>query len=794
MRRLTAVVSLACLFLLLPAAGLAQTPVIRQIIPDHGIAGWPDTELRIIGTGFIPTSGGTPPKTVVYWWVGPSLDQISPSSVTETEIRVIVPAFHFSEVDTVQISVFNNPVEQESNRVPFEIRPPDLKIITDSPLPTGVVNDPYLVTLEAADGIPPYEFQPMSAPPPGLTLFQDGLLTGSPTQAGSYQFGVRVIDAQQNEATKTFDILINPPLDITTPSTLPAGTVGQPYSIQLQAIGGVPPYTWGRVAGVFPPGLFITGGGEIRGTPSEPGAYRVTVRVTDSENRTDSQEFEITINAPGSALQITTASPLPDASLGQPYSQTLEATGGTLPYQWSLVEGSLPPGLSFGPDGVIAGTPTATGTFSLLIGVQDAAQATATKTFVLSVVQAPLQITTGSPLPGAIVGEAYSVTIEATGGTPPYSWSQASGALPPGITFNQDGTLSGAPTQAGSYSFGIVVTDAVGETDSRTFVLTVAPPPLSIVTGSALPDGTVGMAYSVSLEATGGSPPYTWSILSGALPDGLSMGAAGVITGNPQAAGTFSFQVRVRDTAGGSDEKGFTIVVGLPPLQSDIIGLPDETDPAQPQTAQVTLSQPYPTDITGTLTLTFTPDATVPADDPAVQFATGGRTAQFTILAGMTTAQFGSANNIGVQTGSVAGRIEVTARFTANGEDITPDPAPVQVMTVRRAAPVIQSVRIVRTTGGFEVRVVGLSSPRDMSQAVFQFTARAGANLETTQVTVDLGSVFSNWYQGEQSFPFGSTFEYVQPFTIQGDSNAVANVSVTLTNSSGTSQPASANF
>jgi len=793
MRRLATLLALVGL-LLLPAAGLAQTPVIQQIIPSYAIAGWPDTELRIIGTGFFPSVVGKPPLTFVYWWIGGQPQRFDPYVVTETELRVIIPADYLADPMTVQISVFNNPVEQESNLVPFQIRPPDVKITTESPLPTGVVNDPYQVTLEATDGIPPYEFQPLSAPPPGLTLFQDGVLTGTPRQAGTYQFNVRVVDVQQNTAEKTFEIVINPPLAITTAPNLPAGTVGQAYSMQLQAVGGVPPYTWGRTAGLFPPGLFITSRGEIRGTPTEPGTYQVSIRVTDSEGRTETRDFQLTINTSAPPLEITTPSPLPDAVVGQPYSQSLQAANGTPPYQWAIVEGTLPPGLSFSQQGVISGAPTAAGQFTIQVGVTDAQENTATKVFSLTVTQPALQITTASPLPDGVAGQSYTVTFTATGGAAPYSWSQVTGALPPGTTLNTNGTLSGTPSQAGVYSFQIMVTDSNGETASRTFEVTITPPPISIVTPANLPGATLGTAYSAELEATGGAPPYTWSIVSGSLPDGLSMGASGVVGGTPKAAGTFSFRVRVRDTAGDSAERDFTIEVAFPPLQSDITGLPDETEPADSQTAQVTLGAPYPVELTGTLTLTFVPDATVPADDPAVQFATGGRTAQFTIPAGATTARFGTANNIGIQTGSVAGRIEVTARFRAAGQDITPDPAPVQVMIVRRAAPVIQSVRIVRTTGGFEVRVVGLSSPRDMTQAVFRFSARPGTNLQTTQVTVDLGSVFSTWYQGEQSFAFGSTFEYVQPFTIQGDSNAVASVSVTLTNSSGTSQPASANF
>ena len=109
--------------------------------------------------------------------------------------------------------------------------------------------------------------------------------------------------------------------------------------------------------------------------------------------------------------------------------------------------------------------------------------------------------------------------------------------------------------------------------------------------------------------------------------------------------------------------------------------------------------------------------------------------------------------------------------------------------------PVINSVRVVRTANGFEVRVVGISSPRDMTQARFQFLAPAGVNLQTTQATVPLTAPFNTWYQNAASAAFGSAFEYVQPFTVSGDgSNVVSSVAVTLTNSQGDSSPASASF
>jgi hypothetical protein len=198
--------------------------------------------------------------------------------------------------------------------------------------------------------------------------------------------------------------------------------------------------------------------------------------------------------------------------------------------------------------------------------------------------------------------------------------------------------------------------------------------------------------------------------------------------------------------------------------------------------------------LTGVATLTFEPDATVPSDDPAVQFATGGRTVNLTIPAGQTTALFGDADSVGIVAGSVAGRIRATVELFSDGVTITPDPAPATEMVVRRTVPTISSVNVVRAGGGFEVQIRGMSSPRDMTQALFRFTARSGANLQTTQATVTLGGAFTSWYQNTESGQFGSTFLYVQPFTISGDSNAVAAVSVTLTNSQGPSAAASADF
>jgi len=180
------------------------------------------------------------------------------------------------------------------------------------------------------------------------------------------------------------------------------------------------------------------------------------------------------------------------------------------------------------------------------------------------------------------------------------------------------------------------------------------------------------------------------------------------------------------------------------------------------------------------------------ADDPAIQFSSGGRTLSFTIPAGQTSAFPTTLPSI--QTGTVAGQINLKLNFFAGGQNITPTMQPVQSVTIARAAPQIDSVQVVKATGGFSILVTGFSTPRQITQADFTFAAVSGANLESAQVSVSTETVFTTWYTGTSSPQYGSSFFYTQSFTVQGNVSNIASVSVTLTNATGTSTAVSANF
>ena len=190
-------------------------------------------------------------------------------------------------------------------------------------------------------------------------------------------------------------------VEVTT-TALPEGVAGEPYSAQLKASGGSTPYTWKFPSGSSPPGwLSLSSGGTLSGTPpvsAENTSLPVMVAVTDSTSTTATSSLSIQVAAPG-PLAITTMSPLPGATLGTAYSDTLQASGGVPPYSWSVTPSSLPAGLTLDPStGVISGTPTATGTSNFTATVTDSTGAAVSAALSLQVSAPAEALSWSSPL------------------------------------------------------------------------------------------------------------------------------------------------------------------------------------------------------------------------------------------------------------------------------------------------------------------------------------------------------------------------------------------------------------
>jgi hypothetical protein len=175
-----------------------------------------------------------------------------------------------------------------------------------------------------------------------------------------------------------------------------------------------------------------------------------------------------------------------------------------------------------------------------------------------------LTITTMS-LPNGAVGSAYNQTVQASGGQPPYSWSVSSGSLPAALALSSHtGAISGTPAAEGISNFTIQVGDSSSNNSAarRSFTLTITGP-APVITTTLLPNATVGSAYSQTLNATGGTGPYNWSVTNGTLPAGLVLSKAGVLSGTPTSAGTSKFTVQIADSSPAAQKasQALTLVV-----------------------------------------------------------------------------------------------------------------------------------------------------------------------------------------------------------------------------------------
>ena len=655
-----------------------------------------------------------------------------------------------------------------------------LTVTTAPTLPGASIGVQYSDFLQATGGSAPYTWTNTTGfLPPGLSLKTNGDLFGFATTTGSYSFTVQVTDSLGHQASAVLAITVAPVLIITT-SALPGGTVGGAYSQSLAATGGTPPYTWSVASGSLPQGLTLSPAGSITGTASTAGTFSFTVLVTDSAEVTVTKQFSIAI---AGGLSITTAATLPNAALNATYSENLSAAGGTPPYTWAVTAGSLPKGLTLSTGGAISGTPTAAGTFQFTVTVTDSASSTASQQFTL-IAGGGLAITT-TALPGGTVGTPYSEAFTATGGTPPYTFTVSVGKLPPGLTLS-GAVLSGTPTQAGSYTFTIQVADSASATATEQFVIAITG--LAITT-SALPNAAVGAAYSWTMAAAGGTPPYTWALAAGALPAGLALSASsGTISGTPQSAGTASVTIQVTDSAKVTTSEPFTLMVLASPTAS-FTGLSSTATSAQQVSFALAPGAAYPQEITGQVALSFQPDASLAssANDPAIQFSSGGTTASFTIPANSTTPV-----SFSLQTGTVAGTITLTVTWQAGGVTLATPAALTQTIQIAPAVAVISAVSATATSSGFQVLVTAFSNTRELSQAVLQFTPASGQTLQTTSLTVSLSSAATTWFQSTTSDQYGSQFVLTLPFTVtNGSGSAIGSVSVQLVNSQGSSTAAS---
>ncbi|WP_373047841.1 CARDB domain-containing protein [Vulgatibacter sp.] len=268
--------------------------------------------------------------------------------------------------------------------------------IATAELPVAQFQVEYEATLLAVGGTAPYEWSVAAGElPPGLQLASSGALRGMPMVDGLYPVTFEVKDKDGTARSAELELRVSSPARLTCVTrSLPNHKVNEAYDVQLLAAGGAKPYTWVTAEsrrlsnGVTdpgqtfvnapPPGMILSGDGDVSGAPSAAGRYVWLVEVTDEENNapdTCAITFEVTYDQ--GITVVTTA--LADAYVDTPYTVQLQAAGAAGFTSWSMAQGSTPPeGLELSEDGVISGVLAGfllegekTRTFPFLVQVKD---------------------------------------------------------------------------------------------------------------------------------------------------------------------------------------------------------------------------------------------------------------------------------------------------------------------------------------------------------------------------------------------------------------------------------------
>jgi large repetitive protein len=463
--------------------------------------------------------------------------------------------------------------------------------LTPVSVPGGTIGQSYsAVSVSASGGIGPYVYTiSAGALPSGISLNSaSGALSGTPTAAGAFVFTVSASDANSNTGNRAYSITVAAPTLTLTPASLSAAAAATPYSVTFTGGGGTAPYSYSLISGILPTGITLNSAtGVLSGTTVQSGSFPITMRATDSSTGTGAPfniqgNYTLTVIAPTINLLPTT---VPAGSVGVSYPATaISASGGAVPYAYSITSGALPAGLSLdASSGALSGTPTAAGTFNFTVKAVDANSFSGSRAYSQTINAATL-ILSPSVLPAAAAENNYTTTLSTTGGTAPYTYAVTAGSLPAGIILNTStGVLSGTTVASGSFPVTVAATDSstgagAPFNTSRPYTLTVSAPTISL-SPATVPGGSVGVAFpATTISASGGAAPYAYSITAGALPTGLSLnGSTGALSGTPTAAGPFNFTVKALDANSFSGNQAYSLVIGAAALSLSPATLPGAT-------------------------------------------------------------------------------------------------------------------------------------------------------------------------------------------------------------------------
>jgi len=564
-------------------------------------------------------------------------------------------------------------------------------------------------------------------------------VTFVPTDNADYQAVTKSVTIQVNQASST--------ITWAAPSAIAYGTALS--ATQLDATAFVP----GTFAYNPALGTVLTAGTHTLGVTFTP------TDSTDYQGATASVSIQVSQATP----TITWTNPTAigyGTALGATQLDATASTAGTFTYTpaagTTLTAGSHTLNVSFAPTDTTDYT-TASGSVTIQVN-----QATPVITWT-----SPGNISYGTALSSA----QLDATATPSGGT--FTYNPAAGTILPVGT--QTLSVTYVPTDTTDYATATATTTVNVITS---FTLTAIAPTSApygsgittvTLTGTGFTQNSVVQLNGTAISTTFVSPTQLTAQIPASFFQQLSPGT-----------------ITVFDTVKNVTTSSIAFSVTLPNLEITFSG-PSTAAPGEQPTLNLVMSQPYPIDIQGTMTLTVDPLAPGGPTDPSVQFSTGGTTYNFTIPAGSTTTP-----SVQIQSGTLSATITVTLTLEANGQDIEPPSIVPVVVSVPNAAPVITSATLTRSGNTLTVTIQGYSSTRDMSLATFDFTAASGSSISNPDIDVDVASEFTTWYASDTSVQYGSSFSYSQVFNLNNDSSTIGSVSVVLTNSVGQSNQVTA--
>ncbi|MEA2568906.1 MAG: hypothetical protein QOI24_907, partial [Acidobacteriota bacterium] len=440
--------------------------------------------------------------------------------------------------------------------------------VTNPATTTGTVASPFSQTFTQTGAIGGATFTTASTLPTGLSLSAAGVLSGTPTQSGSFPIVVTVTDGGScigTGATYTLVIACNV-ISVTNPATN-IGTAGSAFSQTFTQTGGNGTITWSET-GALPAGITLnTSTGVLSGVTSATGTFPIAVTATDGNGCVGTgATYNLTINC----QTITVTNPgVNTVQAGVAFNQTFTVTGILGTVTWSET-GALPSGITLNSSsGVLSGTTNAIGSYPITVKATDTNLCFGTSSYTLTVTCPTITVTRtgGGSFPAATFNTVYAgQSVTASGGGGSYSFAVTAGTFPTGLSLASGGGITGTPTATGTFNFTVTATDTASLcTGTQSFSIAVNP--------SAGGDSYSNLVNNTQAVVTGGtttSPATPFVGLSGTiiandLPAGGVAAVAGTFATTQggsvtiAADGTFIYTPPVTATALASDTFNYTV-------------------------------------------------------------------------------------------------------------------------------------------------------------------------------------------------------------------------------------------